>query len=103
MSGTRQERPKTFFRIFLYCLIDRSFRSRGLSSSLNTHLLLESPQRKQRGFLGWSESLCSGNIESFVGSVALQGTYQLGALQVPHLDGTILTATGQQRAGTYPA
>ena len=60
------------------------------------HVLLESSQCKERGFLGRGKSLCPGNIESFVGSVALQRAHQLGALQVPHLDRPILTTTGEQ-------
>src|SRR5258708_18577825 len=60
-----------------------------------THLLLKSPQRKQRGFLGWGESLRPGDIQPFVGAVALQGAHQLSALHVPQLDSTILTTTGE--------
>src|SRR6202043_1614302 len=61
-----------------------------------THLLLEGTQRKERGFLGWGESLRPADIEPFVGSVALQRPHQLSTLQVPHLESTILTTTGEQ-------
>src|SRR5438034_744186 len=38
-------------------------------------ILLESPQRKERGFLGWAESLCSRDIKPLVGAVALQSSH----------------------------
>src|SRR2546427_12748274 len=58
--------------------------------------VLRRPERTQRGLLRLGQSPDPRDIEALVGSVALQRPHQLSALQVPHLDSTILTTTGQQ-------
>src|SRR5205823_10284309 len=59
---------------------------------------LNCPQRAQRCFLHLGHSPEPCDIEPFIGPVASQRPHQLGALDVPHLDGTILPATDQQTA-----
>src|SRR6266566_2795018 len=60
--------------------------------------LLNRTQGSQRGFLRLGESLHSCDIEPFVGPVAPQRPQQLATFEVPHLDGTVIAATGQPGA-----
>src|SRR5436305_853199 len=76
--------------------------------SLVAHLILSTLERKcdlfnctqsaQRGFLRLSESFHFCDVEPFVGPVAPQRAQELTALEVPHLDGSIIAATGQLTA-----
>src|SRR5258708_4954407 len=61
-------------------------------------IALNCPQRAQCCFLRLGHSPDPCDIEALVGAVASQRPHQLGALDVPHLDGTILPATDQQTA-----
>src|SRR5947209_2317674 len=65
--------------------------------------LLDRSQCAQRGFLRLGESFHSSNREPLVGPVAPQRPEPLNTLESPHMDGTILAATGQLMAtGTDP-
>src|SRR5689334_6273717 len=56
----------------------------------------------QGGFLFCRESFGSRDIEAFIGTIAAEGTHQLGALHSPQLDGAIISTTGDQAAiGTH--
>src|SRR2546423_813591 len=58
-------------------------------------LLLNRTQASQRGDLGLGESFHSGDSEPFVGPVAPQPPQPLATLKIPHLDGTLIAATGE--------
>src|SRR6266704_833070 len=65
--------------------------------------LFNRSQGSQRGDLGLGESFCAGDREPFEGPVTPHRPKPLGTLEIPHLDGTILAATGQLMAiGTDP-
>src|SRR6266567_2252088 len=65
--------------------------------------LFNRSQGSQRGDLGLGESFCAGDREPLVGPVAPQRPEPLGTFEIPHMDGTILAATGQLMAiGTDP-
>src|SRR6266700_952859 len=83
-------------------LVSRSMKPRrpGLRSLLGDchRRALNCPQRAQRCFLHLGHPPEPCDNEPFIGPVASQRPHQLGALDVPHLDGTILPATDQQTA-----
>src|SRR5258708_28891044 len=83
-------------------LVSRLMKSRrpGLRSLLGDchRRALNCSQRAQRCFLRLGHSPDPCDIEALVGAVASQRPHQIGALDVPHLDGTILPSTDQQTA-----
>src|SRR5258708_21000401 len=83
-------------------LVSRLMKSRrpGLRSLLGDchRRALNCPQRAQCCFLRLGHSPDPCDIEALVGAVASQRPHQFGALDVPHLDGTILPPTDRQTA-----